>query len=69
MKKLAVKVTEQGSKITLTFDQIQAQKSVRNFDPANSAPKVHSANKGKGSYNRKEKHKGREEDKDSDLCF
>lgn len=64
MKKLAVKVMEQGNKITLTFDPIQAQKSVRNFDPENSAPKVHSANKGKGSYKRKEKHKSREEDKE-----
>jgi|GEM_PF-5662732 len=64
MKKLAVKVKERGNKIILTFDPIQAQKSVRNFDPENSAPKVHSANKGKGSYSRKEKYKSREEDKE-----
>ena len=60
MKKQGVKVTEQDGKITLTFNPIEAQKSVRNFDPDNSAPKVHRTKKGKGSYSRKEKHKNRD---------
>jgi hypothetical protein len=69
MKKPRVKVVEQGNKIILTFNQISDLKSVRNFEPANSTLKVHKANKGKGSYNRKEKHKNRDDEKDSSLCF
>lgn len=69
MKKQGVKVTEQGGKITLTFKPIEAQKSVRNFDPDNSAPKVHRTKKGKGSYSRKEKHKNRDCENNTSLCF
>jgi len=69
MKKKGVKIVEHGDKITLTFSQLSDLKSVRNFDPANSAPKVHKASKGKGSYSRKEKHKNRDGGKDTSLCF
>lgn len=69
MKKSSVKIVEQGNKIILTFNPIAAQKSVRNFEPINSAPKVHKAKKGKGSYHRKEKHKNRDGEKDTRLCF
>ncbi len=69
MKKPRVKIVEQGNKIILTFSQLSDRKAVRNFEPANSAPKVHKANKGKGSYNRKGKHKDRDGEKDTDLCF
>lgn len=69
MKKNNIKVTDKGNTITLTFDPILAQKTVRNFDPANAAPKVHKTKKGKGSYNRKEKHKNRDGGKDTSFCF
>jgi len=69
MKKPRVKVVEQGNKIILTFNQLSDRKAVRNFEPVNSTPKVHKANKGKGSYNRNEKHKNRDGEKDAGLCF
>ncbi|HYE09785.1 MAG TPA: hypothetical protein VEF53_06360 [Patescibacteria group bacterium] len=69
MKKPRVKIVEQGNKIILTFSQLSDLKAVRNFEPANSALKVHKANKGKGSYNRNKKHKDRDGEKDTDLCF
>lgn len=69
MKKSSVKVTEQGNKIILTFDPILARKSIRNFEPANSTPKVHKTKKGKGSYNRKEKHKNRDGEKNTISVF
>ncbi len=68
-KKQNVKVTEQGNKITLTFNPNLVVKSVRNFDPDNAAPKVHKAGKGKGSYKRKEKHKSRDGEDSSRSCF
>jgi stalled ribosome alternative rescue factor ArfA len=46
------KVKEKNGIITMTFNQVEAMKSVRNFDPLNSAPKIHKAKKGKGSYKR-----------------
>lgn len=68
-KRKGVKITEQGNRIILTFDPLMAQKSVRNFDSAGSAPKVHKARKGKDSYTRKEKHKNRDCEKNTSLCF
>lgn len=69
MKKPKVKIVEQGDKIILTFNQLSDMKAVRSFDPANSTPRVHKTRKGKGSYNRKEKHKNRDGEKDTGLCF
>lgn len=69
MKRSKVKIVEQGDKIILTFNQLSDLKAVRNFDPANSVPKVHKPNKGKGSYSRKEKYKNRDGEKETDLCF
>lgn len=69
MKKSKVKIVDKGDRIILTFNQLADLKSVRNFDPDNSTPKIHKASKGKGSYSRKEKHKNRDNSKDIDLCF
>ncbi|MFZ5354060.1 MAG: hypothetical protein ACOZCL_15250 [Bacillota bacterium] len=69
MKKHNVKIMEKGNRITLTFNPILAQKSVRNFDPVNTTPKVHKTKKGKGSYTRKEKNKNRDCDRNTSLCF
>ena len=69
VKKSKVKIVDKGDKIILTFSQLSDLKEVRNSDPANSAPKVHKAAKGKGSYSRREKHKNRDGGNDADLCF
>ena len=69
MKKNRVRIKEQGDKIIITINPLEAQKSVRNFDPANAGMKVHKSKKGKGSYSRKEKYKNRGCEKNTSLCF